>query len=189
MELVFFIVLSVVLWVHSWYLLGFFVNSRTIGLTAGAAAVALVLLALLRNDFLPAWSEPPSQLEIEHAAAVTSLLLLWAFYAVLVAGTGIWGFEERSLGFYSLLLAVFSLLMALVFFVGDVYGPGLPDTKNAYVAIASIVLGVLALLLFFHLAIPFRRLRVATGWSFFVGSLVLMALGVLGTVGLLTPPG
>ena len=51
---------------------------------------------------------------------------------------------------------------------------------------SSLILGVLAALMFFYQAIPFRELKGATGWLTIAGSVLLAFLGFSIFLGLLT---
>ncbi|MFQ5860729.1 MAG: hypothetical protein ACE5IG_04160 [Dehalococcoidia bacterium] len=171
MEAVFLLVLPVVLWAHAWYLLGFYTSPKTLGLLGAGVAITLLALVVLG----------PLRLETDATlAAVSGLILLWAAYAAIVGANGLWGFDERTLGFYSLFLWVASLAYVLYFFVGDLTDVGVISTM---MGVAALVLSVLAALLFFHQGPPYPRLRAATGWFFLIGSIIVAVIGVGALIG------
>ena len=89
---------------------------------------------------------------------------------------GLWGFEERALGFHALLLWVVSLGMVglpWVFTEAEVGGDA-----ALVVSVSSLILAILSAMVFFHLAVPFRQLRGVTGWILLVGSVVVGLLGL-----------
>ena len=93
MEIVFLILLPAALWAHAWYLLGFYTNPRTLGLIAAGVAIALLAHVV---------QAPLGMLSTASTAAMSAFILIWAVYALLVAAVGLWGFDERTVGFYSL---------------------------------------------------------------------------------------
>lgn len=198
MDLVFLFVLPAALWVQSWYLLGFYTNPRTLGMVS--AGVAIILLGVvLFQDQLPLAVEAPADLGelgfIQPSTAISGFILVWAVYAVLVAGVYLWGLESRSLGFYSLFLWVISILYAVYFFIGN----RVLDLENIEVVgfswllgVVAILLAVLSGLLFFYLALlpagrgepPSSAMRTVTGWFYMVFSIAIAVLGGLWLLGL-----
>ena len=186
MELVFLLILPAALWTHSWHLLGFYNNPRSLGLIGGSVAIALFGLVLFGGDII---------VDKGTQGPLSVMILAWVMYSALLAAVGLWGFDERTLGFYSLLLSVLSLVFVAYYFLGDAllldtgtsaigFASGEAGTVSLVMGIYSLVLAVSALVLFFHLAPPFERMRTATGWVFLVASIVGVALGGLSVLGL-----
>jgi hypothetical protein len=168
MEAIFLLAIAAVLWLQAWNYLGFVGDLKTVGLVA--IAVALGLLALM--TFYPA---PAAAITTASGAGLYSLIGLWALYAAILAAVGLWGFEEKALGYYGLLLAVVSFALGLYFLIGDVTAPAVVSSTMGVVAFA---LGVVSALVFFRYAIPFPRMQLATGWVILVVSIIVAILGV-----------
>ena len=187
MDLAFLLVLPAVLWIQSWYLLGFYGNPRSLGLIAAAVAVTLFGIVLFQ-DKLPMVVEAPAELGVFLAptTAFSIFALVWTVYAALVAGVYLWGLDTRSLGFYALFLWVISTLFAVYFFVGDrLLDDGEIIEYTWLLGVVAIMLAVLSALLFFYLALrpagqsePLSSpIRAVTGWFYLVFSMAVTVLG------------
>ena len=173
MEIVFLILLPAALWAHAWYLLGFYTNPRTLGLIAAGVAIALLALVV---------QAPLGMLSTASTAAMSAFILIWAVYALLVAAVGLWGFDERTVGFYSLFLWVISLIFVGYFFGGEFLSGA--AIISVVMGVSALLLSVLAALLFFYLTPPLTRMRQATGWVFLIVSIIIALLGGLLVLGL-----
>lgn len=180
MELVFLMVLPATLWAQSWYFLDLYNNTKTLGIMAAAAAVVLGgLVVFSGGGFTSLVGGPPEVADV--GAVVSTFIALWAIYLVMLAGVHLGGFDERTLGLYSLFLSVVSILYTVYFFAG---GEILGGAQVGYLmhwplAIVSAMLAVFSLLVFFHLAPPYPRLRYITGWYTLVISIVTTILAGL----------
>ena len=104
------------------------------------------------------------------------LIILWAVYAIAVGAQGLWDFEERPIGFYSGLVAIASLI-PLIFFAVELrrsYG----DAVWLAMTGGSLILSVLAGMVFFYLAIPFNTLRMVAGWFLMIGGAGVAIIGM-----------
>ena len=185
MELVFMLVLPATLWAQSWYFLDLYNNGKTLGVMAAAAAIALGgLVVFTGGGFTGLIAGPPEVADV--GAVMSTYILLWVVFLAMTAGVHLGGFDERTLGLYSLFLSVVSILYTVYFIAG---GEILGGAQVGYLmhwplAIVSAMLSVFALLVFFHLAPPYPRLRYVTGWYTLVISIIttilagLMLLGV-----------
>ena len=186
MEIIFLFVLSAALWTHAWHLLGFYTNPRALGVVGGSVALILLGVVLLGRDtvLIPGTEGP-----------LSALILGWALYGALLAAVGLWGFDNRTLGFFSAFLGLISLLFVGYYFLGDglLLDTGTSPTGAAngtvsatsyYLGIYSLMLTVSSALLFFHLAPPFHPMRAATGWFFVVTSLLGAIFAGLALLGL-----
>ena len=186
MEIVFLFIVSAVLWGHSWHMLNLYTNPRTMGLIGAAGAIALLGVVLFgQNLIIIGGTESP----------LLAFVLMWALYAAILAAVGLWGFDERTLGLYSLFMSVVSLLYVAYYFLGDglLLDEGTSPTGVAaatvgaisyLMGIAALALTLLSALLFFYLAPPFVRMRTVTGWFYLVLSVVLAVLAGLVVLGL-----
>lgn len=191
MDLVFLLVLPSVLFVQGWYLLGFYANPKTLGMTAAGTAIILLAVVLFQDKLqLVVSIGAPGDLLIGPATAISAFVLVWAGYSVLVAGVYLWGLDTRSLGFFSLFIAVISGVFAAYFFVGDALLDGVVIQFTWLMGVVAIMLAILAGLLFFYLSLrplaqgepPSSTMRTVTGWFYLVFS---VAIGVLGSLLLL----
>ena len=191
MDLIFLLVLPSVLFVQGWYLLGFYANPKTLGMTAAGTAIILLAVVLFQDKLqLVVSIGAPGDLLIGPATAISAFVLVWAGYSVLVAGVYLWGLDTRSLGFFSLFIAVISGVFAAYFFVGDALLDGVVIQFTWLMGVVAIMLAILAGLLFFYLSLrplaqgepPSSTMRTVTGWFYLVFS---VAIGVLGSLLLL----
>lgn len=180
MELVFLMVLPATLWAQSWYFLDLYNNTKTLGIMAATAAVVLGGLVIFSGGgFTSLVGGPPEVADV--GAVVSTFIALWVVYLAMLAGVHLGGFDERTLGLYSLFLSVVSILYTVYFFAG---GEILGGAQVGYLmhwplAIVSAMLAVFTLLVFFHLSPPYPRLRYVTGWYTLVISIVIAILAGL----------
>lgn len=182
MEVIFLIVLPAVLWAQSWYFLDLYTNTRTLGMIAAAVAILLGGMVIFGGGSFPALAGEPADV----SAVLGAFIALWAIYAAIVAAVHLGGFDERTLGLYSLFLAVVSVLYVVYFFAG---GEILSDPSEGNVAhwpmgIASLGLAVVAGLAFFYHAPPFPRIRHVAGWATLVVSVLTVVMGGLVILGI-----
>ena len=194
MDLIFLFVLPGILWIQAWHLLGLFANARALGIIALAVAILLFGVVLFQ-DKLPMAIEAPPELGdfIAPATAISVFALVWAVYAVLVAGVYLWGLEIRSLGFYGLFGGIVSALFAVYFFIGDrILDNGEVIGFTWLLGVVAILLAVLSGLLFFYMALRpagqgepvSSAMRTVTGWFYLVFSIAIVVLGGLLLLGL-----
>jgi hypothetical protein len=194
MDLVFLLAIPVVLWTQSWYLLGLYPNPRSLGMVSGVVAIVL-LAAVLYQDRLPLAVEPPADLGkfIELSTALSAFVVGWAVYAALVSGVYLWGTPSRTLGFFSLFLAVVSAVYGVYFFIGDrLLDSGDIISFSWLLGVDAILLAILAGFQFFYLAlIPASRgepaqscMKTVTGWFYLVFSIAIGVLSLLLLLGL-----
>ena len=192
MDLAFVLVLSGLLWVQSWYLLGFYSNARALGITAAGVAIVLFGIVLFQDKLPTAVITPPGAL-LPVATSISIFVLMWAVYSALVAGVYLWGLESRSLGFYSLFLWVVSAIFAAYFFLGgELLDSGEVNHVSWLLGVVAILLAALSGMLFFYLSLrPIGQgessssaMRTVTGWFYMVFSAVVGILGGLLLLGL-----
>ncbi len=189
MEMAFLFILPAALWAHAWQMLGRYGSPRSLGVVG--AGVGIILLALVAM-----WRD--SAIIIGSDNALSALVLAWAMYGGLLAAVAMRGYDQRTLGYYGLFLALVSVVFVLYYFLGDAVlssqdasptgflGQGLGVISYIMGAYAAI-LAVLGGLLFLHLAIPIRGLRLVAGWSFLLGAIASLTLAALVVLGLSLP--
>jgi len=139
------LILGVVMFMHAWQLFGFSAP-KTTGIVGAAGAILLALLLALK---------PLPLLTPASPTALSASIVIWAVYAALVAGVGLWGLDPRGLGFYS---AYGAAVM-----IGQIVYCIIPAFSLAGL-ICGVVQFIAFAMLFFYLAIPFDVLREATAW-------------------------
>ncbi len=194
MDLAFLFILPAVLWVQAWNLLGFYSNPRMLGLISAAGAIGLLGIVLFQDKLGMIVQTPPqAEFFVTVGPAVSAFILVWAVYTVLVAGVYMWGLDTRSLGFYSMFLAVASVLFAIYFFLGgELLNTGIVETVSWLLGVVGIMLAMLAFLLFFHLALqPIGQgepsssaMKTVTGYFYLVFSVAILVLAGLLVLGL-----
>jgi hypothetical protein len=154
------IILGAVVFMHAWQLFGLSAP-RTTGTVGALGAVALVALAV--------WQPVPA-LTAATLEAIATSLFVWAIYAALVGAIGLWAFEDRGLGLYS--------LFGLVIMIGQiVYGIAIkPSLASTLCGIAQ---GVAFLLLFLYLGLAMANLRKVSAWVLLVVGIVHAVLAAL----------
>ena len=185
MEMAFLFVLPAALWAHAWQMLGRYDSPRSMGVVGAAVSIILLALVALWRD---------SAVIVGSDNALAGFVLAWAIYCALLAGVSMRGYDQRTLGYYGLFLAIVSIVFALYYFLGDAVlssqdasptgflGQGL-GVISYLMGIFAVILAILGGLLFLYLAIPIRAIRLVAAWSFLlsaIASLVLAALVVLG---------
>ena len=178
MVALFLVLLAALLFAQAWYFLGLYSDARTFGLLS--AALALGMAATVGGTFdtviLP---QEASLLIIGFQAFV----ILWAVYGAAVAAHALWGFEERAIGFHALFLWGVSMAFIAVPWFVDV--DKVSGEAAAILSGAALILSLLAAMVFFHLAIPFRELRTVAGWFLLVGSVAISIMGLAVFFGLI----
>ena len=173
MEGIAFILIGAALFSHSWHILGMYPDGRTMGLLTGSLGLA-TLMAIMFTPMVLIGRDPDANV-LAESNIMKMLIILWASYGVTVGAQGLWDLDERALGFFSAVLTVGSAV-ALFYFATtlfDAYGNAVTIGLSA----VTLVLSVLAGLLFFYLAIPFQVLRLVTGWFILLGSMVVAGVG------------
>ena len=186
MEMAFLFILPAALWAHAWQMLGRYGSPRSLGVVgAGVGIILLALVALWRDAAIIVGSDN----------ALSALVLTWAIYGGLLAAVAMRGYDQRTLGYYGLFLALVSVVFVLYYFLGDAVlstqdasptgflGQGLGVISYIMGTYAAI-LAVLGGLLFLHLAVPMRAMRLVAGWSFLLGALVSLVLATLVLLGM-----
>jgi hypothetical protein len=154
------IILGAVVFMHAWQLFGLSAP-RTTGAVGALGAVALVALAV--------WQPVPTLTAATREALATSLFA-WAIYAALVGAIGLWEFEDRGLGLYS--------VFGLVVMIGQIiYGIAIrPSLVSVLCGIAQ---GAVFLLLFLYLGLAMADLRRVSAWVLLVAGVVHGVLAAL----------
>ena len=185
MEGIFFILIGAALFTQSWFVLGMYSEGRTMGIFLGG-------LGLLSLTTVTAVAFAPVLLTgtgggvgadmLAETTVMKSMIVLWALYAVGVGAHGLWDFEDRAIGFYSAFLAI-ATLIPFIYFAGELEPRYTVETWLALSG-ATLILTLLAGIMFFYLAFAFNVLRLVAGWSLMLGggSVAAIGLAIVSTV-------
>ena len=147
------VTLGIVLFMHAWQLFGLS-HLKTTGMVGAIGAIILTSLV--------AW-QPVAGITGVGPAALSTSIVIWAIYAALVAAVGLWGFDARGLGLFSI-FGVAMMVGQIIYCATTVY------TLTGI--ICGIIQAVAFAFLFCYLAIPMEGLRRGTAW-------VLIVVGVI----------
>ena len=160
------VLFALVLFSHSWNLLGK-TDLKLPGIIAGTVSIVLILLIMFKPLNLMTGASPVS---------IALCLVLFTLYAVSLAAIGLWKFDPRLLGYYSALHAFGRLLLAVSFLsLGGMIGIAASFTQ--------VILVVLFILLAIHLIITTHPLQKLTGWFFLIGSVIIFLMQIMGILG------
>lgn len=182
MEGIGFILIGAALFSHSWYLMELYSEGRAVGVLMAAIGVGLLFTLTFDPQILGtvgADLDKTSDINV-----MKSLIVMWAVYSFAVAAQGYFDTEEhnvRPIGFFGAVLAIASALT--LFYFGTVMGENgrIGDTAVIVFTLASLLLTLVAALLFFYLAIPFRALKPVVGWFMLIGGIIVMSVGLVVT--------
>ena len=172
------------LFAQSWNILGLYSDGRMVGAFVAALGLA-ALLTLVMDPIVLIGSNLELMAKLGGDAGdanplaeltvMKMVIVLWAVYAVGVGAQSIWDYEERAIGLYSAFLAVGTVVVFLFFAItlAAPYGAAVWIGLSA----ATLILSVLAGLVFFYLTVPFNVLRLVAGWFLLIGSLVIALIG------------
>lgn len=190
MEGVFLVLIGGVLFSQAWYVLGMYSEGRSMGIFVGgmgllalgtiAFAFEPVLLTGLNNGKTVSSG---AQL-IGQVMVMKTVIVVWALYAIGVAASGLWDFDERAIGFFSAFAAV-ATLVPFLFFVGEL--ERVYDVMTwLSLSGATLLLTMVATVMFFYQGLQFNVLRLLSGWSLLVGGVAIGSIGlaVIGFAGL-----
>ena len=176
MEGLILVLIGVLLFTHAWYVLGLYIDGRTMGLIVALLAVGIA--ASVSGNLAPIMVPAKVGLAANPALmAIQVYAILWAVYGGAVAAHGLWNFEERAIGFHSAFLFAASIIYLIAFPVGAFTKDQASTESVLVLSVSALVLGLLSAMVFFNLAIPFRGLRPVTGWFLLVGSVLVALLG------------
>ena len=182
MEGVALVLIGAVMFNHSWYLLRLYPDGRTMGIFVGALGLAALATLTLDPVLLTGVGDDGSVLRGANPVAEITILklviIVWAGYAVGVAAQAIWEFDERAIGFYSVVVAA-SSLVAMIYYATTLLTPYGDDVQLSMMA-AMFFLAVPPAMVFSYYAIPaFSALQQVAGWFLLVGGIGVTTTGLV----------
>ena len=187
MEGVALVLIGAILFNHSWYLLRLYPDGRTMGIFVGALGLATLVTLTFEPMLLTGVGDDGSLLmrgttmvanPLAEITILKLVIIVWAGYAIGVAAQAIWEFDERAIGFYSLLVAVVSVV-ALIYYADNLLTPYGDDVQLSMIA-AMFFLSVPPAMVFSYYAIPaFAALQQVAGWFLLVGGIGVTATGLV----------
>jgi hypothetical protein len=172
------------LFAQSWNFLGLYSDGRTVGAIVGALGLAALLTLVLAPMVLIGGNEAlMTELKgnidkanpLAELTVMRMLIILWAAYAIGVGTQSIWDYEERAIGLYSAFLSA-GTAVAFFYFATQLFN-AYGDAVAIGLSAATLVLSVVAGMVFFYLTVPFTVLRLVSGWFLLVGSIAVTGVG------------
>ncbi len=179
MEAVFLILIGAALFSQAWNLLGLYSEGRTTGIFIGGLGLLSLMAMILLDPMLLTGSGDRTISAANHLAEITAtkvLIVVWAMYCLGVAAQAIWDLEERTVGFYGLVLTVASAVIFLYY--ASLLEPRYGEGTWLSLSLATLLLSVMSALIFFALGFTFNSMRTVTAWF------LLICGGAVGVVGL-----
>ena len=170
MEGVFLTLIGAAIFSQSWHILGMYAEGRTMGINVGTLGLITLSAIVLRPVVLT------GQSMLIEATVLKTLIALWAVYALAVAAHGIWDLDERAIGFYSAFLALATLIPFIYFAVN--LEPRYGTSVWLGLSASTLILTILATVVFFYQAFMLSILRLVSGWFFLLGGAVIGLIGV-----------
>jgi len=190
MEGIFLVLIGGVLFSQAWYVLGMYSEGRSMGIFVGG--MGLIALGTIVFAFEPVLLTGLDNGEtvadgaqvLGQITVMKAVVAVWGLYAIGVAASGLWDFDERAIGFYSAFAAV-ATLVPFLFFVGElerIYGGMVWLSLSG----ATLLLTMVATVMFFYQGLQFNVLRLLSGWSLLIGGVAVGGIGlaIVGFVGL-----
>ena len=182
MEGVFLVLIGGALFSQAWYVLGMYSEGRTMGIFVGG--LGLLALGTVVFAFEPTLLTgvksgkvvADASAVLEQSTVLKLVIVGWALYAAGIGAHGLWDFDERAVGFYSAFLAVATAVPFFYFVVElqDVYS----DAVWLSLSSATLLLALIATVVFFYQAVGFAVLRLLSGWSLLLGGIAITAIGL-----------
>jgi hypothetical protein len=170
MEGIFLTLIGAVIFSQSWHILGMYAEGRTMGIIVGALGLMSLSAIVLAPVLLT------GQNMLIEATVLKTLIGLWAVYAIAVAAHGIWDLDERAIGFYSAFLALATFVPFIYFAVN--LEPRYGTSVWLGLSASTLILTMLATIVFFYQAFILSVLRLVAGWFFLLGGAVIGLIGI-----------
>ena len=147
----------------------------------GVFVGGLGMLSLITLTMTPTLltGEPAKSDVLTETTVFRTLIVIWALYCGGVAVTGIFDFEERAIGFYSVFQAAATVVPFLYYAIELEPSSVYADSVWLGLSGATLVLSILASIVFFYLSFQFNVLRLVAGWFLLIGSAVVATVGLL----------
>ena len=178
MEAVFLILIGAALFSQSWNLMGLYSDGRTTGIFVGGLGL-LSLLALVLDPMLLTGEGDKTISTANHLAEITATKVLigaWALYCVGVAAQSIWDLEDRSVGFYGLILTVATAVVFLYY--ASALEPRYGEGAWLGMSLASLLLAIMSAMVFFAFGFTFNVMRAVAAWFLLLGGATVGVIGL-----------
>ena len=178
MEAVFLVLIGAMLFSQAWHMMGLYSDGRSVGVVIGGLGLASLGAIMLDPMLLTGSGDKPIG-PATHLAELTvtkGLIGVWAVYGVAVAAQTIWDFEERAIAFYSA-VATAVTVVSFFYYAGNL-GPRYGDPTWLSLSAATLLMTVIAGMVFFALGFNFRVLRPVAAWFLLLGGGTIAAIGL-----------
>ena len=175
MEPVFLILIGAALFSQSWNLMGLYSDGRTTGIFVGGLGL-LSLVALVLDPLLLTGDDVSVANHLAEITATKVLIVMWALYCAGVAAQAIWDLEDRSIGFFALILTVTSAVVFLYF--ATVLEPRYGEGPWLGLSLATLLLSIMSAMVFFAFGFTFNAMRAVAAWFLLLGGATVGVIGL-----------
>ncbi len=178
MEAVFLILIGAALFAQSWNLMGLYSDGRTTGIFVGGLGL-MSLLALVLDPMLLTGSGDKTISAANHLAEITAMKVLigaWALYCIGVAAQAIWDLEDRSVGFYGLILTVTTAVVFLYY--ASTLEPRYGEGAWLGLSVGALLLSIMSAMVFFAFGFTFNVMRAVAAWFLLLGGATVGVIGL-----------
>jgi hypothetical protein len=179
MEAAFLILVGAALFSQSWHILGLYSDGRMMGILVGGLGILSLGALLMLEPMLLTGSGDKTISAANHLAELTAtkvLIAVWGLYCIGVAAQALWDLEERTVGFYSVIVAIATAVIFLYY--AGVLEPRYGEGTWIGLAAASLLLTVVSTVVFFALGFTFNVMRAVAAWA------LLLCGATVGVIGL-----
>lgn len=175
MEAVFLILIGAALFSQSWNLMGLYSDGRTTGIFVGGLGL-LSLVALVLDPMLLTGDDVKAANHLAEITATKVLVVMWALYCVGVAAQAIWDLEDRSIGFFGLILAIASVVVFLYY--ATTLEARYSEGAWLGLSLAGLLLSIMAGMVFFAFGFTFNVMRAVASWFLLLGGATVGVIGL-----------
>lgn len=178
MEAVFLVLIGAMLFSQAWHMMGMYSDGRTAGIIIGGLSL-ISLAAITLDPMLLTGSGDKAITPATNLAELTVTKLLvgvWAVYGIAVAAQMIWDYEERAIAFYSAM--AMAVTAASFFYYAVNLGPRYGDPTLLSLSASTLLLAVIAGIVFFALGFTFRVMRPVAAWFLLLGGATVTVIGL-----------
>ena len=179
MEAVFLILIGAALFSQAWNLMGLYSDGRTTGILVGGLGVASLAAVIVLDPMLLTGSGDKTISAANHMAEVTAtkaLIAVWGLYCIGVAAQAIWDLEERSVGFFGLIVTVTTAVVFLYY--ASVLEPRYGEGPWLGLSLATLLLSIMSAMVFFALGFTFTVMRAVAAWFLLLGGATVGVIGL-----------
>ena len=175
MEPVFLVLVGAVLFSQAWQMMGLYSDGRSVGVIIGGLSL-LSLVAITLDPMLLTGSGVAAEKHLAELTLTKGLIAVWAVYGVAVAAQSVWDLDERAVAFYSVVATV-ATAAGFFYYAGNLE-PRYGEPTWLSLSAATLLLAIVAGMVFFALGFTFRVLRPVASWFLLLGGGTVAVIGL-----------